>query len=165
MSGKERKTERTNVTGRGSARMVDVSGKAVTQRTATAEGVVRISADTLRLIEEGLLPKGNVFDVARVAGMMAAKRTAELLPMCHPIVLDDIGVEIERTNDDSRRISASVKAEAKTGAEMEALVAVSVAALTVYDMCKGVDRNIRLTDIRVVKKAGGRSGDFVAEND
>jgi cyclic pyranopterin phosphate synthase len=145
--------------------MVDVSGKAVTQRTATAEGVVRISADTLRLIEEGLLPKGNVFDVARVAGMMAAKRTAELLPMCHPIVLDDIGVEIERTNDDSLRISASVKAEAKTGAEMEALVAVSVAALTVYDMCKGVDRNIRLTDIRVVKKAGGRSGDFVAEND
>ena len=153
------------MTGRGSARMVDVSGKAVTQRTATAEGVVRISADTLRLIEEGLLPKGNVFDVARVAGMMAAKRTAELLPMCHPIVLDDIGVEIERTNDDSLRISASVKAEAKTGAEMEALVAVSVAALTVYDMCKGVDRNIRLTDIRVVKKAGGRSGDFVAEND
>ncbi|MCK5558495.1 MAG: cyclic pyranopterin monophosphate synthase MoaC, partial [Candidatus Hydrogenedentes bacterium] len=109
MSGKERKTERTNVTGRGSARMVDVSGKAVTQRTATAEGVVRISADTLRLIEEGLLPKGNVFDVARVAGMMAAKRTAELLPMCHPIVLDDIGVEIERTNDDSLRIRASVK--------------------------------------------------------
>ena len=153
------------MTGRGSARMVDVSGKAVTQRTATAEGVVRISADTLRLIEEGLLPKGNVFDVARVAGMMAAKRTAELLPMCHPIVLDDIGVEIERTNDDSLRISASVKAEAKTGAEMEALVAVSVAALTVYDMCKGVDRNIRLTDIRVVKKAGGRSGDFVADND
>ena len=153
------------MTGRGSARMVDVSGKAVTQRTATAEGVVRISADTLRLIEGGLLPKGNVFDVARVAGMMAAKRTAELLPMCHPIVLDDIGVEIERTNDDSLRISASVKAEAKTGAEMEALVAVSVAALTVYDMCKGVDRNIRLTDIRVVKKAGGRSGDFVAEND
>lgn len=165
MGKKGQRAKRADVTEHGSARMVDVSGKAITKRTATAEGVVRVSPDTLILIEEGRLPKGDVLDVARVAGMMAAKRTAELLPMCHPIVLDDIGVEIERAGDDSLRIRAFVKAEAKTGAEMEALVAVSVAALTVYDMCKGVDRSIRLTDIRVVKKSGGRSGDFVAEND
>lgn len=149
----------------GSARMVDVSDKAVTSRTATAEGFVRVSPDTMRMIEDGALPKGDVFDVARVAGMMAAKRTAELLPMCHPIVLDDIGVEIEKAGDDALKIRASVRAEAKTGAEMEALVAVSIAALTVYDMCKGVDRGIRLTDIRVVRKSGGRSGDWVAEDD
>jgi cyclic pyranopterin phosphate synthase len=149
----------------GSARMVDVSDKAVTTRTASAEGFVRVSPDTMRMIEEGALPKGDVFDVARVAGMMAAKRTADLLPMCHPIVLDDIGVEIEKVGGDSLKIRAGVKAEAKTGAEMEALVAVSVAALTVYDMCKGVDRGIRLTDIRVVRKSGGRSGDWVAEDD
>ena len=159
MSKKEDKAEY------GSARMVDVSDKAVTSRTAPAEGVVRVSPDTMRMIEDGTLPKGDVFDVARVAGMMAAKRTADLLPMCHPIVLDDIGVEIERAGADTLKIRASVKAEAKTGAEMEALVAVSVAALTVYDMCKGVDRGIQLTDIRVLRKSGGRSGDWVAESD
>jgi cyclic pyranopterin phosphate synthase len=159
MSKKENKAEL------GSARMVDVSEKAVTNRTATAEGVVRVSPDTMKMIEDGTLPKGNVFDVARVAGMMAAKRTADLLPMCHPIVLDDIGVEIERVGGDSLKIKASVKAQAKTGAEMEALVAVSVAALTVHDMCKGVDKGIRLTDIRVIRKSGGRSGDWVAQDD
>jgi cyclic pyranopterin phosphate synthase len=159
MSRKENNAER------GSARMVDVSEKAVTRRSATAEGTVQVSPDTMRLIENGALPKGNVFDVARVAGIMAAKRTAGLLPMCHPIVLDDIGVEIAKTDEHSLRIRATVKAEARTGAEMEALVAVSVASLTVYDMCKGVDRNIRVTDIRLVKKSGGRSGDFVAEDD
>ena len=156
-------TKRVGATGRGSAKMVDVGAKPVTKRTATAEGVVRLSAETLRLIEDGRLPKGNVFDVARVAGIMAAKRTADLIPMCHPIGLDDISVDIVVKGSDALRVRACVKAEAKTGVEMEALVAVSAAALTVYDMCKGVDRSIRLTDIRVVQKAGGQSGDFVVE--
>ena len=163
MDDEKRQGKRTNGMKRQSVRMVDVGDKAVTKRTAAAEGVVRLSAETLRLIEDGRLPKGNVFDVARVAGIMAAKRTAELIPMCHPITLDDINVDIIVESDNSLRITASVKAEAKTGVEMEALVAVSAAALTVYDMCKGVDQGIRITDIRVVRKAGGRSGDFVAE--
>jgi cyclic pyranopterin phosphate synthase len=145
--------------------MVDVGDKPVTKRTAAAEAVVRMSTETLKLIEDGLVPKGNVFDTARVAGIMAAKRTAELLPMCHPIGLDDVGVDINVEGDDSLRIRARAKAEAKTGVEMEALVAASVAALTVYDMCKGVDRSIRVTDIRVVQKSGGMSGDYVADDD
>jgi len=150
---------------RGSAKMVDVGDKPVTKRTATAEAVVRMSAKTLKLIEDGLVPKGNVFDTARVAGIMAAKRTAELLPMCHPIGLDNVGVDMNVEGKDALRIRAQAKGEAKTGVEMEALVAASVAALTVYDMCKGVDRSIRVTDIRVLRKSGGMSGDYVAEDD
>lgn len=165
MSRKKRVITRTAPTGGGSVRMVDVTEKAVTKRTATAEGIVRLSPETVRLIAEGRLPKGDVFRAAQVAGMMAAKRTAELIPMCHPIVLDDVSVEIDIVCEDTVRVRARAKAEAKTGAEMEALVATSVAALTVYDMCKGVDKTIRLTDIRVVQKSGGRSGDFVAEHD
>lgn len=165
MSEKRQRAKPKDETRRGSARMVDISGKSVTERTATAVGIVHISPETMKLIEGGLLPKGNVFDVARVAGIMAAKRTPELLPMCHAIILDDINVAIETAGDDTVRIRATVKAEAKTGVEMEALAATAVAALTVYDMCKGVDRNIRVTDIRLVQKSGGRSGDFVAEND
>ena len=163
MKDKRRQSKRTTADDHGSANMVDVGDKPVTRRTATAEGMVRLSAETLKLIEKGGLPKGNVFDVARVAGIMAAKRTADVIPMCHPIGVDDIDVDIAAEGRNSLRISASVKAEAKTGVEMEALVAVSVAALTVYDMCKGVDRAIRLTDIRVVRKTGGRSGDFEAD--
>ena len=162
---KNRVTKQAGADERGSAKMVDVGDKPVTKRTATAEAVVRMSAETLKLVEDGLVPKGNVFDTARVAGIMAAKRTAELLPMCHPIGLDDVGVDISVEGDDSLRIRARAKAEAKTGVEMEALVAASVAALTVYDMCKGVDRSILVTDIRVVKKSGGLSGDYVAEDD
>ena len=165
MKKKERVTKQVGAAERGSAKMVDVGDKPVTRRTATAEAVVRLSAETLKLIEDGLIPKGNVFDTARVAGIMAAKRTAELLPMCHPIAVDDIAVDISVEGDDSLRIRARAKAEAKTGVEMEALVAASVAALTVYDMCKGVDRSIRVTDIRVVQKSGGMSGDYVAEDD
>lgn len=165
MKKKDRVTNRAATHERGSAKMVDVGDKPVTKRTATAEAVVRLSAETLKLIEDGLISKGNVFDTARVAGIMAAKRTAELLPMCHPIGLDDVGVDISVEGDNSLRISARAKAEAKTGVEMEALVAASVAALTVYDMCKGVDRSIRVTDIRVIQKSGGLSGDYVAEDD
>ena len=165
MKKKERATRQFSAGERGSAKMVDVGDKPVTRRTATAEALVRMAAETLKLIEDGLVPKGNVFDTARVAGIMAAKRTAELLPMCHPIGVDDVGVDIKVEGDDSLRIRAQAKAEAKTGVEMEALVAASVAALTVYDMCKGVDRSIRVTDIRVVKKSGGMSGDYMAEDD
>jgi len=165
MKKKEKATEQAGAQERGSAKMVDVGDKPVTKRTATAEAVVRMSAETLKLIEDGLIPKGNVFDTARVAGIMAAKRAAELLPMCHPIGLDDVGVDITVEGDDCLRIRARAKAEAKTGVEMEALVAASVAALTVYDMCKGVDRGIRVTDIRVIQKSGGLSGDYVAEDD
>jgi len=162
MKDKTRQKKQTATTEHGSAKMVDVGDKPVTTRTATAEGMVRLSAETMRLIEEGRLPKGNVFDVARVAGIMTAKRTADLIPMCHPIGLDDVSVDIVVEGSNSLRVSACVRAEAKTGVEMEALVAVAAAALTVYDMCKGIDRTIRITDIRVVRKTGGQSGDFEA---
>jgi cyclic pyranopterin phosphate synthase len=163
MKDKKHQKKPTATTDHGSASMVDVGDKPVTKRTAIAEGMVRLSPETLRLIEDRRLPKGNVFDVARVAGIMAAKRTADLIPMCHPIGLDDVNVDVVAEESDSLRISARVRAEAKTGVEMEALVAVAAAALTVYDMCKGVDRTIRITDIRVVRKTGGQSGDFEAE--
>jgi cyclic pyranopterin phosphate synthase len=165
MPKKDKLTKQAATRKRGSAKMVDVGDKPVTKRSATAEAIVRMSLETLKLIEDGLIAKGNVFDTARVAGIMAAKRTAELLPMCHPIGLDDVGVDISVEGDNSLRISARAKAAAKTGVEMEALVAASVAALTVYDMCKGVDRSIRVMDIRVIQKSGGMSGDYVAEDD
>lgn len=148
----------------GHARMVDVSEKAETVRVATARGRVVMRAETLALIVEGRMPKGDVLAVARVAGIMAAKRTPDLIPLCHPLPIS--GIEIALEPDASVpciEIAATVRTTAQTGVEMEALTAVSVAALTVYDMCKAVERGMRIEAVRVVAKSGGKSGDFTAE--
>ena len=148
----------------GHARMVDVTAKDVTMREATARGRVVLRPETLALIVEGRVPKGDVLAVARVAGIMAAKRTPDLIPLCHPLPLS--GVELELTPDhatSSIEISATVRTTGRTGVEMEALTAVSVAALTVYDMCKAAERTIRIEAIRLVAKSGGKSGDFTAD--
>ena len=144
--------------------MVDVSGKVETAREATARGRVVLRPETLALIVEGRVPKGDVLAVARVAGIMAAKRTPDLIPLCHPLELS--GVEVELRPDAAAsaiEIEATVRTTGRTGVEMEALTAVSAAALTVYDMCKAVERTIRIEAIRLVAKSGGRSGDFRAE--
>ena len=148
----------------GHARMVDVSAKAETVREATARGRVVMRAETLALIVEGRMPKGDVLAVARVAGIMGAKRTPDLIPLCHPLPLS--AIEIALTADAAApaiEIEATVRTTAQTGVEMEALTAVSAAALTVYDMCKAVERGMRIEAIRVVAKSGGQSGDFRAE--
>jgi len=148
---------------RGNARMVDVSGKPETARTATARGRVLMKPETLALIRDGRVKKGDVLQVARLAGIMAAKRTPDLIPLCHPLPLASVAVELTLNEADSAvEIAATVKLAGRTGVEMEALTAVSVAALTVYDMCKSVDRGMRIADIRVVHKAGGKSGEFSA---
>jgi cyclic pyranopterin phosphate synthase len=148
----------------GAANMVDVSDKAVTERVATAEGRVVMQPETLRIIREGDAKKGDVLGTARLAGIMAAKRTHELIPLCHPLLLSKIRVDCEI--DDALpgvRITAEVKVSGQTGVEMEALTAVSIAALTVYDMVKAVDRAMRIEGIRLLTKSGGRSGSFEAE--
>lgn len=148
---------------KGEAAMVDVSGKTVTLRSATAKGSVLMAPATLRMVMEGTAKKGDVLSVAKLAGIMAAKQTATLIPLCHPLPLSVIQVEL--TCDPARNavdITATCKVEGQTGVEMEALTAVSVAALTVYDMCKSADRSITLTDIRLIHKSGGKSGTFEA---
>ncbi len=148
----------------GQARMVDVSDKEDSERMAIAKGEVFMQYKTLELIRAGMIKKGDVLGVARVAGIMAAKRTSELIPMCHPLPLTDIQVEL--TLDDQLpgvQIISSVRTIAKTGVEMEALTAVAVAGLTVYDMAKAAEKNMRIQNIRLVKKTGGRSGDIVNE--
>ncbi len=147
----------------GRASMVDVSAKAETERAATANGSVLMRPETLALIAEGKAKKGDVLAAARLAGIMAAKRTAELIPLCHPLSLSHIAVSL--TLDRKRSavdIEATCKLRGRTGVEMEALTAVSVAALTVYDMCKAVDRGMRIGDIRLTRKSGGKSGGFEA---
>lgn len=151
----------THLNSSGEARMVDVGAKAVTTREAVAEGLIRMQPSTLKLIIEGGHKKGDVLAVARVAGIMAAKKTAELIPLCHSIPLT--AVEIELTPDETRATvvcRATVRTQAQTGVEMEALAAVEIALLTVYDMCKAVDRGMTLTDIGLVSKTGGKSGDW-----
>jgi len=148
----------------GKAVMVDVSSKKVTNRIATARGTVLMEPKTMRLVQEGGMKKGDVLSVARLSGIMGAKKTPELIPLCHPLALQKIDVELSL--DPSRNaidIIATCKVAGQTGVEMEALTAVSVAALTIYDMCKAVDRTMRLTDIRLLAKSGGQSGDFRAE--
>jgi len=148
----------------GKADMVDVSAKAVTTRTATASGAVVMARTTLDLILAGDTKKGDVIAAARIAGIMAAKRTHELIPLCHPLALSKISVDIlPDASLPGLRVTAFAKLEGKTGVEMEALTAVSVACLTIYDMAKAVDRGMSLTDIRLEEKTGGRSGDFRAE--
>jgi cyclic pyranopterin phosphate synthase len=147
----------------GAANMVDVSDKAVTERVATAEGRVVMQPETLRIIREGDAKKGDVLGTARLAGIMAAKRTHELIPLCHPLLLSKIRVDCEIDEAlPGVRITAEVKVSGQTGVEMEALTAVSVAALTIYDMVKAVDRAMRIEDIRLLTKSGGRSGAFEA---
>ncbi|MDA0353865.1 MAG: cyclic pyranopterin monophosphate synthase MoaC [Chloroflexi bacterium] len=149
---------------RGHARMVDVSSKEVTTREATARGRVLMRAETLALIVEGSVPKGDVLATARIAGIMAAKRTHELIPLCHPLPISGITVELAPSaTDPAIEIEATVRTTSQTGVEMEALTAVSVAALTVYDMCKAVERTMQISDVRLVAKSGGRSGDYRAD--
>ena len=154
----------THIDDEGRARMVDVGDKPVTDREATAKGHVTIQPETLRLIKEGLMKKGDVLTIAQLAGIMGAKRTSELIPLCHPLPLNQVSVNFELDESNSRiEITASARTSSKTGVEMEALTAVSVAALTVYDMCKAVDRGIRIENIRLVRKRGGQSGDITLE--
>jgi cyclic pyranopterin phosphate synthase len=141
--------------------MVDVSPKAETARTATARGRIVMAPETLALIREGRAGKGDVLGVARLAGIMAAKRTSDLIPLCHPLMISKVSVDLEPEGDDAIIIEATVSLTGKTGVEMEALTAVSIAALTVYDMVKAADRGMRIEDIRLVHKAGGKSGEFI----
>ncbi|HEX7231090.1 MAG TPA: cyclic pyranopterin monophosphate synthase MoaC [Candidatus Binatia bacterium] len=147
----------------GRARMVDVSGKDVTSRIAIARGTIHMRAETLTLILEDKIEKGDVFSVARVAGIMAAKKTAELIPMCHPLNLTAVELELTPAREPAARvdIEATVRVSGKTGVEMEAMTAVAVAGLTIYDMCKAVDREMTLGEIRLAKKSGGKSGTFI----
>ncbi len=157
----EGKSALTHLDSQGNAQMVDVSGKDATLRDAVAEGLVHMKPSTLRLIKEGGIDKGDVLAVARVAGIMAAKRTWELIPMCHPVPLDRVAIEFDLDAESGAiRITASARTTAKTGVEMEALTAVNIAALTIYDMAKAVDRAMKISEVRLVSKSGGRSGDY-----
>jgi len=147
----------------GNARMVDVSAKVETLRKAVASAFVRMKPETLALIQAGGVEKGDVFATARIAGIMAAKRTPELIPLCHPIPLTFVSVELAAVPPDGVRITATVEAMYKTGVEMEALTAASVAALTVYDMCKAVDRSMQIEQVRLEHKSGGKSGTYQRE--
>ena len=154
----------THLDDEGNAVMVDVSNKQATQRTATAKGTVTMEPETMALIQAGGVKKGEVLSVAQLAGIMGAKRTPDLIPLCHPLELTSVTVDL--VCDPGRNavdITATCKLKGQTGVEMEALTAVAVAALTVYDMCKAVDRGMKITEVRLVHKAGGKSGTFEAE--
>lgn len=154
----------THLDEEGRAHMVDVGGKPDTKRVAVAKGEITMRPETLALIQEGGIPKGAVLAVAQVAGIMAAKRTYTLIPMCHPLLLTHVAVEF--TPDEAENlieITATAKTTGKTGVEMEAMTAVAVAALTIYDMCKAVDRAMHITNIRLVRKSGGKSGEIILE--
>lgn len=156
--------ELTHLDAQGRAQMVDVGAKAETQREAIARGSVVMRPETLRLIVEGATPKGDVLAAARIAGIMAAKRTYDLIPLCHPLMLTHVAVTLTPdATQGALLVEAVVRTRGQTGVEMEALTAVSVAALTVYDMCKAVDRGMRITDIRLAQKRGGRSGETILE--
>ena len=154
----------THLDEQGRARMVDVGHKPDTERVAVAKGEVHMRPETLELIRQGALKKGDVLTVAEIAGVMAAKRTSDLIPLCHPLPLTQVRVEIALRDDlPGVEITATARTVGKTGVEMEALTAVSVAALTVYDMAKAVEKTMRITNIRLVRKSGGLSGDVVNE--
>ncbi len=151
----------THLDREGKAVMVDVSEKPSTQREATAKGSVHMKSATLKLIRDKAVPKGDVITVARVAGIMAAKKTGDLVPMCHPLFITSVTVDVTLDEENSKmEIETKVKTVGQTGVEMEALTAVSVAALTIYDMCKAVDREMTISDIMLVEKRGGKSGTF-----
>ena len=154
----------THLDATGNAHMVDVSDKHVTSRSATAKAKVQMLPETLNLILNGTAKKGDVLATARIAGIMAAKKTHELIPLCHPLMISKVSVDFvadEKTN--SIEVTSTVRVEGKTGVEMEALTACSIAALTLYDMCKAVDRGMKITDLRLTEKSGGKSGSFTAE--
>lgn len=155
--------ELSHVDERGAARMVDVSEKAETARTAVAEATVRMQPATLALIQAGGIAKGDVFATARIAGILAAKKTHELIPLCHPLAITGVTVDLAPEGESALTIRATVKTTGKTGVEMEALTAASVAALTVYDMCKAVEKGIRIDGVRLLEKHGGKSGDWLAQ--
>jgi len=159
----------THLNEQGAAHMVDVGEKEVTHRSARAEGLVLMKEETLRMITEGRHKKGDVFATCRIAGIMAAKKCSELIPLCHALNLSSVSIDIETLglNDQSQprvRISSTCKLDAKTGVEMEALTAVSVACLTLYDMCKAVDKGMIIDQVRLLEKQGGRSGHYVSED-
>lgn len=149
--------ELSHINEQGRAKMVDVTDKAETFREAIAEGTVIVEPDTMELIKSGGIKKGDVLSVAQVAGIMAAKKTSDMIPMCHPLMLSGVDISFELTNAEIH-IKATVRCKGSTGVEMEALSAVSTAALTIYDMCKAVQRDITITDIRLMYKSGGKSG-------
>lgn len=144
--------------------MVDVGEKPITKRLARAEAIVVMTSATRSLIQNKELAKGDVLEVARLAGIMATKRTDELIPLCHSLGLDAADIEFELIEETQIRIQASVRVQGRTGVEMEAMMAVSIAALTIYDMCKAVDRSIRIQDVRLIEKSGGKSGHFLSED-
>ena len=151
----------THVDAEGRARMVDVGEKAETARTASAEGFITMTVETLDAIEQNALSKGDALAAARIAGIMAAKKTAELIPLCHPIALTDVGVDVEADRSlPGLRVTAWASTRGRTGVEMEALTAVTVALLTIYDMAKALDRGMEISGVRVTEKRGGRSGDW-----
>jgi len=152
----------THLDSQGRANMVDVSDKAQTVREAVAEALVRMRPETLQMIAQGDHPKGDVFAVARIAGIQAAKKTSDLIPLCHPLMLTSVKVELAPEGADAVRITARCKLTGQTGVEMEALTAASVAALTIYDMCKAVDRGMVIESVRLLEKVGGKSGHFIA---
>jgi cyclic pyranopterin phosphate synthase len=157
-------TDLTHFDQAGNAAMVDVSDKAVTARTATARAKVVMAATTLAMIQQGSAKKGDVLGVARLAGIMAAKRTSDLIPLCHPLPIASVKIDLEADPEGPAvEIAATVRTTGQTGVEMEALTAASIAALTIYDMCKAVDRSMRIEDVRVTHKAGGKSGEFNQE--
>ncbi|UVC11096.1 cyclic pyranopterin monophosphate synthase MoaC [Rhizobium sp. TH2] len=154
----------THIDAAGEAHMVDVGGKTETVRVAVAEGAIRMRPDTLELIVSGNAKKGDVIGTARIAGIMAAKKTSDLIPLCHPLMISKISVDITPdTALPGLRVQATVKIEGKTGVEMEALTAVSVACLTLYDMAKAADKGMEIIDIRLKTKSGGKSGDYIRE--
>lgn len=154
----------THIDSKGRPRMVDISEKPDTQREAVARGMVRMQAATFQLLKKGEMAKGDVLVVAQLAGIMAAKKTPDLIPLCHPILIGDIRVEFGLDEENSTvEITATVQSAGKTGVEMEALTAAAVAALTIYDMCKAVDRGMKIENIRLVRKSGGKSGAITLE--
>ena len=152
----------THINSQGRARMVDVSEKDITMREAKAYGIVYMSESTVDMIKSGGVKKGDVLSVAQVGGIMAAKRTSEIIPMCHPVITTGIDINFN-INKDSIEIYSTVKCKGETGVEMEALTAVSAAALTIYDMCKSMDKFMEITGVELIKKTGGKSGDVINE--
>lgn len=151
----------THLDDQGRASMVDIGGKAATQREAVAEGHIAMTADALAAVREGAIKKGDVLATARIAGIMAAKRTSDLIPLCHPLALSSVAVEFAFT-DTGIRVTATARLNGQTGVEMEALAAATVALLTIYDMAKAIDKAMVISDIRLLSKSGGKSGDWTA---
>lgn len=156
-------TELSHFDEHGQSRMVDVGDKAITRRLAIAEASVLMLPETLRIVQSGKSGKGDVLAVARIAGIMGSKRTSDLIPLCHPLFIEKANVEFSFPDDHRVLVTASVSCEAKTGVEMEALMAASVAALTIYDMCKAVDRSMQIESVRLIEKSGGRSGLYLRQ--